>query len=65
MFERSEPTFLSNYIGALKDNDPKLFDFFLAEAKKRNLIRRSTNSINMTTATKKKAQVGVLYGREI
>ena len=61
-------TFLSSYLSALKEDDPKMLDFFVAEAKKRHLIRpqeKSPLKSNNPTITGSNLSSSMIYGQQI
>ena len=48
-YGQDRSTFISKYLTSLKNEDPKLLDFFVTEARKRLLIPKMTPPINKET----------------
>ena len=48
-YGQDRSTFISKYLTSLKNEDPKLLDFFVTEARKRSLIPKMTPPINKET----------------
>ena len=65
-FDVGKATFLSNYLSSLQKTDPNLMEFFVSEAKKRNLLssRAEKQLLQHDGSTSKQPQTSA-YGNEI
>ena len=67
---RVEDNFISNYLNSLNEDNPKLFDFFVTEAKKRKLIPKRDYSLDNLKARQDAGESGhrshaTIYGQHV